>query len=138
MQPPQENCVCAVRVIVVKTPDDSGMFYRYLKSFSTGNDGKTIGVNTVCGNCFPGKHCGERAYFTVGKPLSNNTSALKIKNDIEVVIATDCGPKFSGDPNPHLVVSHEVFRPLRLWLIRYSVSFKSCFDFQQYSINHAQ
>ena len=49
-----------------------------------GVDGKTIGINTVCENC-----------FAAGKSPSNNTSAVQIKNDVEVVIAAECGRKFS-------------------------------------------
>ena len=70
---------------------------------SIGVDGKTIGVNTVCENCFPDKHGGARACFAAGKSLSKNTSAVQIKNDVEFVIASECGRKFSDVPSPNLV-----------------------------------
>ena len=68
-----------------------------------GVDGKTFGVNTVCENCFPDKHGGERACFAAGKSPSNNTSAVQIKNGVEVVLAAECGRKFSDVPSPNLV-----------------------------------
>ena len=68
-----------------------------------GVDEKTIGINTVCENCFPDKHGGERACFAAGKSPSNNTSAVQIKNGVEVVLAAECGRKFSDVPSPNLV-----------------------------------
>ena len=68
-----------------------------------GVNGKTIGINTVCENCFPDKHDGERACFAADKSPSNNTSAVQIKNGVEVVLAAECGRKFSDVPSPNLV-----------------------------------
>ena len=70
-----------------------------------GVDGKTIGVNIVGENCFPDKHSGKRACFAAGEPPSNNTSAVQVKDDVEVVIATECGRKFGDVPSPNLVWS---------------------------------
>lgn len=101
-----------------------------------GVDGKAIWVNTVCENCFPDKHGGERACFAVGKSPSNNTSGVQIKNDVEVVIATECGRKFSDVPSPNLVWSCRTKSwDLRLWMARNSAPFTNRLVLRQYSIH---
>lgn len=72
---------------------------------AVGVNRQTVWINLVRENCFPDKHGGERTCFAAGEPPSNNTSALQVKNDVEVVIDADYGRKLNDVPSLDLVWS---------------------------------
>jgi hypothetical protein len=77
-----------------------------------------------------------RACFAAGKSLSKNTSAVQIKNDVEFVIASECGRKFGDVPSPNLAWSCCTKScDLRFWMDRNSATFTNRLVLLQYSIH---